>query len=778
VHAKEQVVNLTVASNIVNFTGQARPSVSVNGQIPGPTLHFKQGDKVTINVQNQLDRATAIHWHGIILPWQVDGVMDVTQKGILPGDTFRYEFTLHQSGTYWYHAHAGLQEQQGLYGAIIIDPLKPPEYEYTVDHAIVLSDWTNTNPDQVLANLKKDGDYYSPNFPIQPSLTKFITDYRKSSDTERKNLINDYKKMQKMRMSIYDLSDIAYDAYLLNGKPNSTPWTAKVKVGDVVRLRFIGAGGSSIFRVKIPGTTMQMVHIGGNDVVPYEVNDFTVAPGETFDVLVKIKEEKPYIIYAESKDQIGAAYGALITQKNQHVHYKKVKSFPEPIPVTQTMMDNMMQKMPQRPAGHEHHKMPMKHAMATESTLLGNKLITGSDVTKFKNMTFGTQYDNTKASVETNDPDKPVDSVIQMELFGYMDHYVWFINGVPAYNAKPILLEQGKRYRFVFTNTSMMNHPMHIHGHWLILRNGNGRYDPLLHTIDIPPGATVTADVDADASGQWFFHCHNLYHMDSGMARVFQYTSLLKISKGEMKPQNLIQETPYHNRPIVRVDELRPIDTTLVNNPKSHSKGYYLSNALDVGADPFHNLQTLTYKGMYGDDYNKLQLFINDAELEKGKISNADLDVFYWRLMSQFWSLKGGMNYHYRPAIKPYWQPGIGLEGVMPYFIDTDLRLYLYRGSLKLDLELVRNSQITNNFFIGTGVRGLLATKSVQIAQIGSGLNQMRYVIRPHYRITPGVTLYAEYEHQRNSGAFNRFQRALGESKVSNTVTFGISVLF
>ncbi|MHB1948625.1 MAG: multicopper oxidase domain-containing protein, partial [Gammaproteobacteria bacterium] len=243
--AANRTVNLTVSYKTVYFAGTARKAIAVNDQIPAPTLHFKEDDHVTINVYNHLDKNTAIHWHGILVPWQMDGVEGISQKGIPSGGVFHYQFTLHQAGTYWYHAHAGLQEQQGLYGAFLIDPTQSPNYRYTKDYVVVLSDWSNTAPEQILANLKKEGDYYSPRFPLQPSLVKFIHDYRKASREEREKLVDDYKMMQQMRMSIYDISDVAYDAFLLNGQPKSNPWTAPVKIGDVVRLRFMGAGGST-----------------------------------------------------------------------------------------------------------------------------------------------------------------------------------------------------------------------------------------------------------------------------------------------------------------------------------------------------------------------------------------------------------------------------------------------------------------------------------------------------------------------------------------------------
>ena len=323
----------------------------------------------------------------------------------------------------------------------------------------------------------------------------------------------------------------------------------------------------------------------------------------------------------------------------------------------------------------------------------------------------------------------------------------------------------------------MMRHPMHIHGHWFILRNGHGRYAPLLHTLDVPPGATVTADLDTDASGQWLFHCHLLYHMMSGMSRVFQYTTLIEITKGQAKPEHIIKQTAYVNRPIVRVDKA-PIDLALVGHPMAHPMRMYQASFLDVGADPFHQVQKLTFKGLYGRDYNKLELFINDAEASKGTVPNADLDIFYWHLISQFWAIKGGVNYFYRPALTPYWQPGIGIEGLMPYFIDTNIRGYYYHGSFKLDAELGRDSQITNNFFLRTGIRTILASKTVVAAAIGNGLNQMRYIIRPYYRLTPGLNIFAEYEHEQDYGTFKAIQRLEKESEAKDTIIFGLSMLF
>lgn len=569
---------------------------------------------------------------------------------------------------------------------------------------------------------------------------------------------------------------------------------------------------------------MTMVHVEGNDVVPYEINDFTIAPGETYDVLIKIKNNSPYIIYAEAQNTLGAAYGALISTPNQFVNFKQVSKFPEPLPVTRKMMhipySNSMHEMKMNSSQIEmksmsHKKIAphvseshsnsaisnMNMTMPIEPSIIGDTLLhnTESHVTmkmeagvtthhnmtsmsqpdkNLESLTFGTKYQNLTASTKTNDPNKPVYGVIKMELFGYMDRFIWFINGVPEYNAQPIPLLPGKRYRIIFINNSMMHHPMHIHGHWFTLRNGHGAYDPLLHTIDVPPGSTVTADIDADASGQWFFHCHFLYHMVAGMSRVFQYSTLIEITNNETKPKDEVKSTAYFNRPIIRVDEARPIDISLVKHPMAHPPGFWLSTLLDVGADPFHSAERLTYKGLYGPDYNKLELFINDAEVYQGTVENADIDIFYWHLISQFWAIKGGANYFYRPAMTPYWQPGIGIEGLMPYFIDTDARGYYHSGSAKVDIELSRDTQITNNFFIRAGIRSILSSKTVTQDAVGSVLNQMRYIVRPYYRLMPGFNVFAEYEHEQDYGTFKNIQTKAGESAIQNTVTLGFAWLF
>ncbi len=754
--AQNRTVDLTIGYKTVYFTGKSIRAMAVNNQIPGPTLHFKEGDHVTINVHNHLNKGTSIHWHGLIVPWKMDGVDGITQKAIPPGGVFHYQFTLHQHGTYWYHSHSEFQEQEGVYGGIIIDPPKK-NMQYTKNFVVVLSDWNNTNPNQVYANLKKEGGFYAINFPMQPSLAQFFQD-RNSAKTPqgKESILNAYRMMQTMRMGIYDFSDIAYDAYLLNGHTKTSPWTKSIKVGDVVRLRFIGAGANTTYRVKIPGSTMLMAQADGNDVKPYPVKSFSIAPGETFDVLLDITQNRPYVIYSESIDSLGVAIGVLKTQKKQVVSYKHIKPFPKPKPVM--MMNHHMHKKSNNSTPHSSKKQATHHTPShsmTEKSMHAQhsdhkKMLLHIPKKKLKKQTIQslpprTKYNQLQSLVKTNNPKTPV-RIINMKLSGYMDRYVWFLNGVPFYKAKPIMIKHGEWYRIIFTNNTMMHHPMHIHGHWFVLRNGHGAYDPKLHTIDVPPGETVVADFDANETGQWFFHCHNLAHMKAGMANIFRYS-----------------ETPEK-------------DFSGLSGHKNIS--WHYTSKLDFSGDFINNSYEGTLDTLIGSDYNKLQFHSKDTDLENGKLTNANMDVFYWRLISQFWAVKGGVNYVYRPSSNPYIEPGIGVEGLMPYFIQVDFRTYLHSGSAKLDLELSRDTQITHRVFLNLSVDTILATKTITKDEIGSGLNALQWTVRPYYQLNPNVALYIQYQYTRYYNALRNILSSAGESTQENTYSLGVSFLF
>lgn len=327
------------------------------------------------------------------------------------------------------------------------------------------------------------------------------------------------------------------------------------------------------------------------------------------------------------------------------------------------------------------------------------------------------------------------------------------------YEAQPIIIEPGKRYRLIFTNTSMMIHPMHLHGHFFILRNGHGAYDPLLHTIEVPPGATVVADFDADESGQWFFHCHHLYHMMSGMSRVFRYSTFMDDYQ-KVQPDVKLQPEP-----------------SFVTHPVGHHAHIHRALFLDIGYDPFHNVQKANMNVLMGWDRQKLQFYSEDAEIKKGKVESADVDIFYWHLISEFWALKGGMNYVYKPSRRVYWQPGVGIEGLFPYFINTNARVSLHKRSIKLDLQLSRDTQLAHKLFVRTGLRGVLATRRIKGDKIGNGINYVEYIARPYVVIFPGLALFAEFDFTQHYGNLRKILRSENQSSHEKVIMFGISLL-
>lgn len=824
--ADNVVVNLNVAYKYVNFNGQCARAIAINNQIPGPTLHFKQGDHVTINVYNHMDKGTSIHWHGLIVPWEMDGVSNLTQAPIPPGGVYHYQFTLNQAGTYWYHAHDGMQESLGVYGAFIIDPPKQI-YKVNADIPVVLSDWSNTDPDKIMANLKKDGDFYESAFPWQPSLVHFIQSYQcAKTPAEKQDVISAYKMMQTMRMSIYDFADVPFDAFLLNGHSNFCPWRALVKVGDVVRLRFIDAGSATNFSVKMPGAMMRIISVDGQDVVPLNVDHFDITPGETYDVLVKITSACPYLIYAESSDQLGAAEGGLVVNPNQMLNFSHVIPFPEPKPVMMNMAGMNMSGMSMNgmsgmnmSSGSSMSGMNMSSGsamqgmnmssnsmkgmnmsgmnmpgmkmgnmdsmkmsgssmsgmnMSSSSSMPGMNMSSGSSM---NNMTSDTsddnKYKNLKSLVPTNDPNKPY-QVIKIELGGYMSRYIWFINGVPEYRAKPIEIIPGKRYRLIFINNTMMHHPMHVHGHWFILRNGYGAFDPKLHTIDLAPNETLIADMDAiDNYGLWFFHCHNSYHMMTGMTTEFVYPNTAYTWKTGW--QSFMEGISGHSG--MSMSSMTQNDQLYVPSLPVEPAGIYNATFIDLNAGAVNTYQG-TANILWGTDYDKIDIDAQNAELEDGSVSNANVDLFYWHLLNEFWAVKGGANYVYRLSSSPYWQPGVGIAGLMPYFIDTDVRAYFHSGSAKLDIDLSRDTQITNKFFIRLGVESLLADKSVAADDISTGVNQMIYDVRPYYALDPGLDLYVQYEYSDAYGNLADDMNERGFSPHDNTVSIGFTLLF
>jgi CopA family copper-resistance protein len=533
--------DLVVEERTVNITGRERPATMINGQIPGPVLRFKEGEDAVIHVTNRLKELTSIHWHGIILPSAQDGVPGVSDgfQGIKPGETFTYRSPIKQAGTYWYHSHSAGQEQTGMYAPIIIDPARREPFRYDREYVLMFSDWTDERPERIVSNLKMDPGYYNYNKRTLVDLFRSLG--RAETWDERKSILADRWMFGQMRMDPTDIADVSSGyTFLVNGHAPDKNFTALFTPGERIRLRFINASAMSYLDVRIPGLKMTVVQADGNNVEPVPVDEFRIAVAETYDVIVRPTEDKAYAILAESIERSGFARATLATRAGE------VGAIPphRPRPVL-TMADmgssfgptgldrGTIEPEEDRP-GHI-APMDMDHgahgygaapapdhakSSATDHAHMGH----GSAPDPLANDTGAPadakvlSYRDLKAMASPFDTREP-DRVIEMRLTGNMERFFWSMNGRKFSEAQPIVLRYGERVRFKFINETMMNHAMHLHGMWMLPRIGNAERDPLKHVINVKPGAVVEADVPVDAEGSWAFHCHLLYHMETGMMR-------------------------------------------------------------------------------------------------------------------------------------------------------------------------------------------------------------------------------------------------------------------
>jgi len=534
---------LTIAPQTVNFTGRTRLATAVNGSVPGPVIRWRQGDRVKIDVTNKLAESSSIHWHGIILPAPMDGVPDISFKGIAPGGTYHYEFQLRQSGTYWYHSHSGFQEQTGLYGPLIVEPNEPEPFSYERDYVVMLSDWSDEEPADIYAKLKKMSDYYNFN-------ERTVSDLE--GDIRRQGLVRTWaarSMWNRMRMSDRDLSDVTGYTYtfLMNGHPPAQGWTGLFKRGEKVRLRIINGSAMTFFDVRIPGLAMTVVAADGQNIEPVTVDEFRIGVAETYDVIVE-PAERAYCLFAQALDRSGYARGTLTPDLSLKAGIPALD--PYPILTHQDMGMAMSAKGGQ---GNKTHNMPqmampgMGAAGHKKMVAGGHNMIQrgpagmGSD-TPVVHIAgeYGPQVDARAANPQyhlddpgvglrrngrrvlrysdlrnlypTADPRDP-SREIQLHLTGNMARYMWSINGIKYADAEPLSFKYGERLRITFINDTMMNHPMHLHGMWSELETGDGRYIPRKHTVIVQPGSRISYLVSADAMGGWAFHCHLLYHM-------------------------------------------------------------------------------------------------------------------------------------------------------------------------------------------------------------------------------------------------------------------------
>lgn len=531
--------DLNIGYQPVNFTGNASIATAVNGSVPSPILRWREGERVTLRVTNQLVHDSSIHWHGIILPTEMDGVPGLSFAGIQPGTTFEYQFTVNQSGTYWYHSHSGFQEQTGMYGAIVIDPREPDPVRYDRDYVVVLSDWSDEAPEDIYAKLKKLSHYY--NFRERTAIDLW-------RDIKKKGVAqtwNERAMWNHMRMSETDIADVtAYTyTYLMNGMTPEQGWLALFKRGEKVRLRFINSAAMTIFDVRIPGLKMQVVASDGQNIDPVSVDEFRIGVAETYDVIVEPSDDSAYTLFAQSIDRSGYTRGILTPDPSWEAQVPSMDLAPILSHRDMGMdMDHSMHSMVDMqgmdhsqhgdqstklgPAGygstaqitHVASESGVQVDMQADSPrnglddpgiglrdhqrLYGRRVLTYADICNYY------------PTADVREPGRE----IELHLTGNMKRYMWSINGIKFADAQPLRLKFGERVRITLVNDTMMTHPIHLHGVWSELETGDPKYIPRKHTVIVQPGSKISYLVTADARGRWAYHCHLLYHMP-GMFR-------------------------------------------------------------------------------------------------------------------------------------------------------------------------------------------------------------------------------------------------------------------
>ena len=516
---------LSIGAMPVDITGRTARAITVNGSMPGPILRWREGDTVTLRVRNTLNETSAIHWHGLLLPANMDGVPGLSFHGIEPGGDYLYRFKVRQSGTYWYHSHSSLQEQAGVYGAIIIDPIEPEPFAYDRDYVVLLSDWTDMDPQRLFARLKKRSDYDNL---YKRTAGDFMRDAREQGLS---SALADRKAWGAMRMSPTDLADVNGHTYtyLANGRRADDDWTGLFAPGERVRLRFVNGSAMTFFDVRIPGLKLTVVAADGQHIVPVDVDEFRIAPAETYDVIVQPDRDESCVVFAQAMDRSGHARITLAPPAGMRA--------PSPTLDTRALltMDDMGHGGHAMAGGemscganmdHSTMSMPMQAHPASEN---GNPFVdmqTMSPTPRLDDPGIGLRDNGRRVlryadlrSLHAPQDDRAPSRTIELHLTGHMERFVWGFDGIKFSDAEPVRLKYGERVRVVLVNDTMMEHPVHLHGMWSDLEDADGKFLVRKHTISIPPGTKRSFRVTADALGRWAFHCHMLMHMEAGMMR-------------------------------------------------------------------------------------------------------------------------------------------------------------------------------------------------------------------------------------------------------------------
>ncbi|MGL4360749.1 MAG: multicopper oxidase domain-containing protein [Sediminibacterium sp.] len=656
---KKVEYDLYVTDTMVNFTGKHRHAIAINGQIPAPILEFTEGDTAIIRVHNMMKMETSIHWHGILLPNKEDGVPYLTTSPLEAGKTYTFTFPLIQSGTYWYHSHTMLQEQSGLYGSIVIHPAQPePELK---EYVLLLSDWTDENPHQVMRYLKRGGEWYAIKKGALQSYGEAIA----------AGAFKDKLKQEWQRMPAMDVSDVYYNKFLLNGQ--ETNEFKDAKPGEIIRLRIINGSASTYFNLQYANSYMRIIAADGINVTPVNVNKLEIAIAETYDVLITVPESGAAELRATSWDVTGysSAYfgnGPVIKAPDiPRLNYFKMMKEMSSMNMKVMDMGNMQ--------GMDMKNMNMPNDTASPKKEMDMNSMEAMKMSDMAGMDMKMEmpgefnYNMLRALHPTTLDSSLKPREVKLTLTGNMLRYVWSFDFKTLSVADKILIRKGEKVRFVLTNNTMMRHPLHLHGHFFRFINVQGEYSPMKHTFDIKPMETVTIEFDANEEQDWFFHCHILYHMMAGMARIVSYDG---------SEQNEFAKTGYR--------KLKKEDNVLYPwyDLSVHSQGAWLSGNISNNKTALEFEGRASWKGNYETETHLLRYLDKKQYL-----------AFY-------------VGYDYRKnktlplANKPNSKDNrrvfdAGFYYLLPMLIRSEWRID-HTGRLRLQLER-RDLPLSNNFF-------------------------------------------------------------------------------
>jgi len=698
--------DLHVRDTLVNFTGKTKRAIAVNGQIPMPTMTFTQGDTAEIHVYNELKESTSLHWHGLILPNKEDGVPYLTQMPIEPGTTHVYRFAIAQNGTHWYHSHSGLQEQIGMYGSMILNKRSDDTtFRKGIDDLptipVVISEWTDHNPNNIHRMLHNATDW----FAIKKGTTQSYAEAIKEGHFTTK-VKNEFKRMLAM-----DVSDVYYDKFLLNGNQESQ--LSQFKAGDKVRLRISNGGASSYFWLNYGGGKFQVVANDGNDVEPVEVDRLIIAVSETYDIVLTVPEKnKSFAFQATSEDRINRALMYVGEgEKQTMAPVPRLKYF-EGMKMMNSMMkmngdlDDMGMQM-------SLNQMDMNVVMYPEITGPSSTQIKSSEKDQYNSNALSDivtlNYAMLKSPHNTTLPKDAPTKEIKFELSGNMNRYVWSMDNKVVSESDKILIKKGENVRMIIYNGSMMRHPMHLHGHDFRVLNGQGENAPLKNIIDIMPMETDTLEFNANMEGDWFFHCHILYHMMSGMGRIFSYEN--------QAPNPLIPNPKFAQRKLFGED--RKVHLMAENDFASNGNDgmlmlqntrWSIGSEWRLGYNDMHGYESETHIGRYIGKMQWIMPFIGfDWRYRKMEMGESEKNLF------------GQINTKDERR-----QISVGLAYTLPMLITFQTELY-QDGNLRMQLmreDIPLSKRMRGDFMVNTDREFMFGIKYIVNKNMG---------IRTHY---------------------------------------------